>query len=465
MTLSAGILDELGRIIGKDYVINDPEELVCYSYDASGRSFLPDAIVFPVSSLQIAEILKLANKESFAVIPRGNGSGMTGGSLPVQGGIVMALSRMNRILEIDKDNFVALVEPGVVTGNFHREVEKRGLFYPPDPASSSFCTIGGNVGECAGGPRAVKYGVTRDYVLGLEAVTAKGEIIKTGVRTAKGVAGYDLTRLIVGSEGTLAIVTKIILKLLPLPEDVKTLAVFFGSMRGAAKAVSAIIKKAVVPRCIEYMDRASIKCVEKEFKAFVPDASLENLGAVLLIELDGSSEIIKRDAEKLEKFCLGCGAERVVIASDSTDASELWKIRKSLSPALFKLAPNKINEDIVVPINKIPDMVERLEKIQRKTGLIIVSFGHAGDGNIHCNIMYDKRNEKQALLAERAVDELFSYTLELGGTITGEHGVGITKMKHFPFETGETEIEIMRDIKKVFDPLNILNPGKIFPPV
>lgn len=462
MSLSPGIIKKLKKIAGRNHVTEDAEELVCYSYDATGRSYLPDAVVFPLSCHEVSEILKLAYKESFAVIPRGSGSGMTGGALPVCGGLVVALSRMNHILEIDRENFVAIVEPGVVTGDFHRAVEKHGLFYPPDPASSLFCTLGGNIGECAGGPRAVKYGVTRDYVLGLEAVTATGDIIHTGVRTAKGVAGYDLTRLIVGSEGTLAIVTKIILKLVPLPEKIQTMAVLFDSMKKAAETVSAIIREAVVPRCIEYMDKASIQCVQNDLEPVLPDGFLKNLEAVLLIELDGSRKTTEEDAAKLEKFCLGNGAAHVIIAENAHQAAELWKARKSLSPALFKIAPNKMNEDIVVPISRIPDMVERLEKIQKQTGLAMVSFGHAGDGNIHCNIMYDKRNREESALADRAVDELFKYTLELGGTITGEHGVGITKIKYFPFETGQIEIDIMKKIKQVFDPKNNLNPGKIF---
>ncbi len=462
MSLPPCIVKKLKKIAGKSHVSENTEELICYSYDATGRSYLPDAVVFPLSCYQVSEILKLAYKESFAVIPRGSGSGMTGGSLPVRGGVVMVLSRMNRILEIDRDNFVAIVEPGVITGDFHRAVESQGLFYPPDPASSSFCTLGGNIGECAGGPRAVKYGVTRDYVLGLEAVTATGQIINTGVKTAKGVAGYDLTRLIVGSEGTLAVVTKIILKLIPLPEKIKTMAVLFDSMEKAAETVSVIIRKAVVPRCIEYMDKASIRCVQNDFKSILQGAYFKNLEAVLLIEVDGSIETVKEDAAKLKKVCIENGAVHAILAKDVQQASELWKVRKSLSPALFKLAPNKINEDIVVPINRIPDMVKKLEKIQKQTGLAMVSFGHAGDGNIHCNIMFDKRKNKEATLAEKAVDELFKYTLELGGTITGEHGVGITKMKYFPLETGQAEIDIMKRIKQVFDPKNNLNPGKIF---
>jgi len=436
----------------------EPEELCCYSYDATAQSFLPDAVLFPGSTAEVSAILELASREKFPVIPRGSGSGMTGGSLAVTGGVVMAMSRMNHILEIDCDNFIARVEPGVVTGEFHRAVEQKGLFYPPDPASSAFCTIGGNLGECAGGPKAVKYGVTRDYVLGLEAVLPSGEVIHTGVRTAKGVAGYDLTRLIVGSEGTLAVVTQATLKLLPLPEAVKTMAALFPTIEQAAQTVSSIIKESLVPRCVEFLDRSSIECVREKFGFHVPS----DIHSILIIEVDGSLAVVEQEAQKIREFCIAKGASQVILAADAKQAAELWVARKALSTALFKVAPNKINEDIVVPLNRIPEMVKRIEAIQNRTGLTIVSFGHAGDGNIHCNIMYHKKDLNERILAESAMDELFAHTLELGGTITGEHGVGITKMKYLPDEFGEGEIEIMRGIKKVFDPFNILNPGKIF---
>ena len=331
-----------------------------------------------------------------------------------------------------------------------------------DPASSSFCTIGGNIGECAGGPRAIKYGVTRDYVLGLEAVLASGEIIKTGVKTAKGVAGYDLTRLIVGSEGTLAVVTKIILKLIPLPEKVKTIAVVFNSMEKAVNTILAIIHAGVAPRCIEYMDKASINCVKDDLSFIRSNSIFKKIEAILIIELDGDVDLVEKNIKKLEKLCFLNSASDVIIAKNSRETQILWKGRKALSPALFKFAPNKINEDIVVPINRIPDMVEKIKEIQKKTKLVIISFGHAGDGNIHCNIMYDKRKNKEATLAKIAIDELFNYTLKLGGTITGEHGVGITKKKYLSLEIGQSEIKIMKSIKKVFDPKNILNPKKIF---
>lgn len=440
------------------HATREPEELHCHGYDAGGYSSLPEVIVYPSSSDQVSKLLALASREGICVVPRGSGSGMTGGTVPVQGGIVMGMTRMKQILEIDRETLTARVEPGVVTGEFHRAVEKKGLFYPPDPASSAFCTIGGNLGECAGGPRAVKYGVTRDYVLGLEVVLASGEIIRTGVKTAKGVAGYDLTRLIVGSEGTLGVITQVTLKLLPLPETVKTMAVVFKDMRQAADTVSSIIREGVVPRCVEFMDKASINCVKNDFAFELPDT----VEAILIIEVDGSVQVVESDAKRISGFCMKCGASRVIAADDPIQAASLWKARKALSSAMYKIAPDKINEDIVVPINRIPDMVQRIQEIQRRTNLPIVSFGHAGDGNIHCNIMYDKKDKHQQIIATDAVDDLFNETLKLGGTITGEHGVGLSKMKFLPLEIGALEIGIMKGIKKVFDPDGILNPGKIF---
>ena len=458
MKLSSFILKKLQKILGKDGIKINKEELVCYSYDATGKSYLPDAVIFPESENQISQVLKLANKEFFHVTPRGSGSGMTGGSLPVKGGIVMVLNRLNKIIQIDTDNLYAKVQPGLITGDLHSAAEEKGLFYPPDPASSSFCTIGGNIGECAGGPRAVKYGVTRDYVLGLKAVLASGEIIKTGVATAKGVAGYDLARLLTGSEGTLAIISEITLRLIALPEKVKTLALLFKRIDDAANTVSAIIREAVLPRCVEFMDKTSIDCVKNDFGFDIAD----NVEALLLIEIDGDSAIVENNFNKLIKFCQNRNILNIICAENKKEAAELWKARKALSPALFKLAPDKINEDIVVPVDKIPMMVKKIESLKKETGLFITSFGHAGDGNIHCNIMYNKQNQDEAKKAQQAVDDLFSYTLELGGTITGEHGVGITKMKYLPDEIGEVELKIMKEIKNVFDPKGILNPGKIF---
>lgn len=458
MSLSDSVYKTLQKISGKLNVTRKKEELLCYSYDATGNSFLPEVIVFPGSENEVSQILNLASKQNFIVVPRGAGSGMTGGAVPVNGGLVMVTSRMNKILEIDENNFIVKVQPGVIVADLHKKVEEKNLFYPPDPASSSICTIGGNIAECAGGPRAVKYGVTRDYVLGLKAVLPSGEVIQTGVKTAKGVAGYDLTRLIVGSEGTLAIVTEITLKLLAKPAYIKTLAVFFDSMQKAARTVSGIMRETVTPRCVEYLDKASIDLVKDYISFDLPD----NIKALLIIELDGDQTQVEKDAKDIQKLCFSYNALDVLVAGDQTQAQELWNARKALSPALYKIANNKINEDIVVPVDKIPDMVQITQEIQKTSGLKVVSFGHAGDGNIHCNIMYNKADESEVKKADKAVDKLFQATLELGGTITGEHGVGITKMKYLPKEIGATQIELMRGIKRVFDPLNILNPGKIF---
>ena len=458
MSVSGSVYKTLQKISGKLNVTRKKEELLCYSYDATGNSFLPEVIVFPGSENEVSQILNLASKQNFIVVPRGAGSGMTGGAVPVNGGLIMVTSRMNKILEIDENNFIAKVQPGVIVADLHKKVEEKNLFYPPDPASSSICTIGGNIAECAGGPRAVKYGVTRDYVLGLKAVLPSGKIIQTGVKTAKGVAGYDLTRLIVGSEGTLAIVTEITLKLLAKPVAIKTLAVFFDSMQKAARTVSGIMRETVIPRCVEYLDKASIDIVKDYISFDLPD----NIKALLIIELDGDITQVEKDARDIQKLCFSYNALEVLVAEDKTQSKELWNARKALSPALYKIANNKINEDIVVPVDKIPDMVQITQEIQKTSGLKVVSFGHAGDGNIHCNIMYNKADESEVKKANKAVDKPFQATLDLGGTITGEHGVGLTKMKYLPKEVGATQIELMRGIKKVFDPLNILNPGKIF---
>ena len=459
MALSDTIFKKLRDIIGTAYCSRAKEDIVCYSYDATSQICFPDAIVFPQNAQEVSAVLKLANKENFFVIPRGSGSGMTGGSLAVSGGIVMVMTRFNRICNIDKDNLIAHVEPGVLTGKFHSEVEKHGLFYPPDPSSSEFCTLGGNIAECAGGPRAVKYGVTRDYVLGLEVVIPTGEIIHTGVQTAKGVVGYDLTRLLTGSEGTLGVVTRITLRLLPLPESVMTMTAFFDEIGTAAKTVSEIIRRSVIPRSIEYMDNASIRCVKNYLNTSLPVKS----EALLLIEVDGKADETIAAIDRLKSICTSMGAIDVNLAKTKAEAKSLWKARKALSSALFAYGPDKINEDIVVPRSKIPDMVKKIELLRNKTGLVMVSFGHAGDGNIHFNIMLDKKNKAELKKAEAAIEELFDYTLELGGTISGEHGVGITKIPYIKKEIGSVELALMKKIKNLFDPKGILNPGKIFP--
>jgi len=358
---------------------------------------------------------------------------------------------------VDRDNLVAVVEPGVVTGEFQKAVAEYGLFYPPDPSSAAFSTLGGNAAEGAGGPRAVKYGVTRDYVLGLEVVLPTGEIINTGVQTAKGVVGYDLTRLMVGSEGTLGVITKLTLRLLPLPESVQTMTVIYDRMETAAEAVSEIIRRGIIPRAIEYMDNASIRCAEAYMKAGLPvDAE-----AILIIEVEGTAEETARIAEQAASVCRKSGAREVKIAKSSQEAEILWQARKSVSPALFTYGPDKINEDIVVPRSKIPDIVKKIKALSRRTGLTMVSFGHAGDGNIHFNIMLDKKDPVQREKALQSVEEIFDFTLTLGGTLSGEHGVGITKSAYMTKEIRPESLALMRRVKAAFDPAGILNPGKM----
>ncbi len=458
--MKKSILNRLRDILGSLYCKTDMEDRVCYSYDSGCLHKVPDAILFPENACEISQVLKLANEERFCVIPRGAGSGMTGGSVPLhEGGVILSLLRLKNIKKIDSDNFISVVEPGVITGLFHREVEKTGLFYPPDPSSSDFCTLGGNAAECAGGPHAVKYGVTKDYILGLEVVLPTGEIIKTGVQTAKGVVGYDLTKLIVGSEGTLGVITELTLKLLPLPHAVCTMVVVFNSVENAATAVSEIIRTGIVPRTIEYMDKASIKCVEK----FLDPEIVEKADALLIIEVDGTVRQTEEDMLNLKELCFAQKAVFVETAKNKSEVEKLWKARKSISSSLFRYGRDKINEDIVVPRNKIPDMVKKIEELRTKSGLYIVSFGHAGDGNIHFNIMLDKTDKKAFKKAELIINELFDYTIQLGGSISGEHGIGITKRSFIAKEINSVELNLMKKIKALFDPNNILNPDKIFP--
>jgi glycolate oxidase len=454
------ILSKVEAIVGRRYVSTATEDLLCYAYDATNRHHLPDGVVFPGKSEEVSAIMKVANEAGLNIVPRGAGTGMSGGALAIQGGLVMVMTRFDRILSVDEENLVAEVEPGVITAHFQEVVESKGLFYPPDPASAKYSTLGGNVAECAGGPRAVKYGVTRDYILGLEVVLPSGEIITTGVRTAKGVVGYDLTRLIAGSEGTLGIVTKIILRLVPLPEVVHTLGAVFGDIRDAAWTVSEIVRSGLMPRTLEYMDQAAIRCVEDYLKMGLP----VDAGAMLLVETDGNPSAADRALEVIISFCEKGGGCGIRLAKSDQEAKALWRAREAISPALFRLGPHKINEDIVVPRARIPDMVVWIEDLRRRTGLTMVTFGHAGDGNIHFNIMLDQGDKQAVNKAEAAVRELFEHTVSLGGTISGEHGVGITKAPYLHMELGGPAIALMKRIKAAFDPKGILNPGKIFPP-
>ena len=456
--IDARITQLLADIVGKENISTEKADLLCYSYDATQQKFPPEVVIFPLRAEEISRVMKLANAEKIPVFPRGAGSGFSGGSLPTKGGIVLSTERMNRILAIDSENLVATVEPGVVTEQFQLEVEKLGLFYPPDPASLKFSTLGGNVAECAGGPRCVKYGVTKDFIIGLEIITPQGDIITTGGPTMKGVVGYDLTKLICGSEGTLGIISKIIIKLLPLPEAKQTMLVLFDSIDGAARAVSAIIGQKIIPTTLEFMDGRTLDCVRQATGLQVPDAAR----AVLIIEVDGDRELLTKQAQKIATIIQPLGVVETRIATTPAESEALWQIRRSVSASLRKVNPDKFNEDICVPRSKVPEMIRKVDAISEKYGIPIVNFGHAGDGNIHVNVMIDKKLAGEAEKAAKAIEEVFRGALELGGTMSGEHGVGIAKAPYIPLEITPKAADYMKAIKRALDPNNILNPGKIF---
>ncbi len=457
--LNAEVITKLAQIVGKAHLSTEIADLICYSYDATQKQFRPDVVVHPGSPEEISRIMWLANEMKIPVYPRGAGSGFTGGSLPTKGGMVLVTTRLDRILEIDEENLVATVEPGLVTEQFQKAVEKVGLFYPPDPASLKFSTLGGNVAECAGGPRCVKYGVTKDYILGLEVVTPTGDIIKTGGPTMKGVVGYDLTKLMCGSEGTLAVITKIIIKLLPKPEAKKTMLVLFDSIDGAAKSVSAIIGHKIIPTTLEFMDGRTIDCVRQATDLQLPDEAR----AVLIIEVDGDKEFLDKQVQKIVEIVQPLGVVENRIAETPEESEALWQIRRSVSASLRKVNPDKFNEDICVPRSKVPEMIRKIDTISDKHGVPIVNFGHAGDGNIHVNVMIDSKQPGEQEKADAAIEEVFKEALGLGGTMSGEHGVGIMKAPYIPLELSNAAVDYMKTIKKALDPNNILNPGKIFP--
>ena len=435
-----------------------PEDLIVYGYDASGLEERPALVVWPQNTNEVSRLLMYATERGMPVVPRGAGTGMTAGSIPLKGSMAMSFERMNRILEMDADNLTVLVEPGLINAHLQAALAPLGLFYPPDPASLKTCTIGGNVAENAGGPSALKYGVTRDYVMALEAVLPSGEIINTGVKTHKGVVGYDLTRLLVGSEGTLAAITKIRLKTMPIPEHVATLLAVFESLEAAGNTVAEITRAKVIPRTLEIMDKKCIELIE----GYKPVGLPVEAEAVLLIELDGNRDAVESEAERVTGVCKLLGAS-VRRASDAIEREAIWESRRAISPALHNMNMKKINEDVVVPRDRLSEMLLYLAELSESTGVPIVNFGHAGDGNIHVNIMASKDDPAHAKRAGELVGEMFKKVLELDGTISGEHGVGLTKAGYIEMEVGERELELMRGVKALFDPDGIMNPGKVFP--
>ena len=453
--------NEFKAVVGAENFSDVREELLCYAYDATGAQYLPEAVIFPKTVQDVSAVMKLANIHRIPVVPRGAGSGFSGGALPVAGGLVMAMNRFNRIHHIDTENLIAEVGPAVVTARFQAAVEEKGLFYPPDPASHTFSSIGGNIAENSGGMRAVKYGVTRDYVRGLEVVLPSGEIVHTGSACAKDVVGYDLTTLFVGSEGTLGVITRATLRLLPLPEAKQTLTAAFGSMAAAALAVSRIIGRGIIPTTLEFLDGASLKAVERYARVGLPGTA----EAFLLIEVDGAADSIDGPMTRVRRVCEENGALEVRLAKEKTAQEELWRARRAVSPALRSISRFKMNEDIVVPRSKIPEIIEQIRTTADTYSLPIVSFGHAGDGNIHVNVMAGPDGEADIPKMKQAVVDIFAATVKLGGRISGEHGIGLAKQPYIGLNLDPPTLALSRLLKKTLDPNNILNPGKIFPPV
>lgn len=450
---------DLSRIMGADNVLSDPEDLLCYSYDSTPLlRKTPEIVVRPGSSEEIQHLMEYSSKFSIPVTPRGTGSNLSGGSIPAEGGILLVTNRLDKILEIDRTNLTATAETGVITADFTSSMEKHGLFYPPDPGSMKVCTLGGNIGENAGGPRAFKYGVTRDFVMGLEVVLADGSLLKTGNKCVKNVAGYDLTRLFVGSEGTLGIITRAIMRLLPLPEAKKTLLVYFEKIEEAAKAVSQMVEEGIIPTALELMDQVTNRCVEDFAHVGLP----LDVDAVLLIELDGEESTIEKQAESVRKVCVSCNARETRVAKTSEEAEKLGEARKAALSALARVRPTTVLEDATVPRSHLPEMVSEIRRIADKYRLQIGTFGHAGDGNLHPTILTDERDADEMSRVQEAVEELFASALKLGGSVTGEHGIGLAKKKFLPSQIGETGILTMQKIKKALDPNNLLNPGKQF---
>jgi glycolate oxidase len=462
--MKSNLENDLKKLFSKEQALTSLEERICYSYDATNKSFLPDAIVIPHSTEDVVKLMKYAHQHKIPVIPRGAGSGYTGGSLPVKGGIVVTFEQMTKVLLLDKEKKYAIVEPGLVTQEFADYVDRFGLLYPPDPASLKFSTLGGNIAECSGGLKGRKYGVTKNYVLGLETVLSDGQIIRTGILSASGGNGqntnsYDLEGLLVGSEGTLGLVTRIALRLLDKVKYEQTVLATFDKMEDAAEVVAAITASGIIPSVLEFIDGDTLSCVLE----YIQVDNIEKSEAVLLIEVDGNDkDEVQQEFEKVLKICKEKRSKSLQYAETKEEKEKLWKIRRSISASLLRIAPTKVNEDICVPASNLPAMVKYIQELSQKHQVRINTFGHAGDGNLHVTFMCDSRNEEQMEKVEKAVDELFDITLKLGGTLSGEHGIGITKAKYLEQELGKSGVELTKKIKSAFDPEQIINPGKIF---
>ncbi|MEW6520434.1 MAG: FAD-linked oxidase C-terminal domain-containing protein [Thermodesulfobacteriota bacterium] len=456
--MNTSLIKEFAAIVGNDNVMASETDRHAYSYDAAVLdSVLPALVVRPENSEALGQTVKLCNEHGLPLTVRGAGTNLSGGTIPHPGGVVVLTNGLNRILEINAEDMYAVVEPGVVTAKFAAAVASHGLFYPPDPGSQAVSTLGGNVAENAGGLRGLKYGVTKDYVMGIDFWDVGGNLIKTGSRTVKCVSGYNLAGLMVASEGTLGVFDKIILKIIPPPKAARSMMAVFASMQAASETVAAIIAAKIVPATLEIMDNFTIRTVENFRHAGLP----KDAAALLLIEVDGHPAQVADEAALVEQICKGHGASELKVARDAAERDAVWQARRDALPALAKLRPTCVLEDATVPRSKIPAMIKALDDISKKYQLTIGTFGHAGDGNLHPTILTDRRNEQEWQRVEKAIDEIFNRALELGGTLSGEHGIGLAKAKYMVLETNRGTLDYCRRMKSVLDPKGILNPGKI----
>ncbi|RLB57298.1 MAG: glycolate oxidase subunit GlcD [Deltaproteobacteria bacterium] len=459
--VNRSLVKQLRALVGKENVLDADEDLLLYGYDATpaGPVTAPEAVVLPGDAEQVAAVVCLANEAGLPLVARGAGTGLTGGARPLRGGLVLSTQRLNRVITIDEENLQAVVQPGVVTEQLQQQVEARGLFYPPDPQSRATCTIGGNLAENAGGPRALKYGVTRTHVLAAEVVLPQGQLVRLGARTVKSVAGYDLLSLLVGSEGTLGVFTEATLRLLPLPPARHTLLAVFAELEPAARAVVEVMRAGILPSAVEFMDGAALRCVEQYEPCGLPDSAQ----ALLIVEVDGGPAQVAEDAAAVDRVLRRAGAVEVRLARDDAQAADLWRARRSAGPALARIAPLKVNEDIVVPLSQLPRAVTGIQDLAAEYDSRCAIFGHAGDGNLHVNFMADPSRPEEVTRVEEAVARMFELVVSLGGSITGEHGVGTTKQAFLGLEVPAAVMDVMRRIKRELDPAGIMNPGKIFP--
>ncbi|MHB1057828.1 MAG: FAD-binding oxidoreductase [Rhodanobacter sp.] len=458
MPLPPALLDNLRSHFAADSFADGEAERIAYSYDNSRRQALPDAVVFPTEHAQVEALVRACRTHKVPVIARGRGSNTTGATVPVHGGVVVSFERMNRILRIDPDNRLAVVEPGVLNGDLQQALAPLGFFWPPDPSSAPWCSIGGNLACNSAGPRTVKYGSPRENTLGLRAVAGSGEGFRCGTYTSKGATGYDLTRLLIGSEGTLALITEATLKLTPKPSALRTLRATYRDVGAAARAVARIMAQPVTPCALEFIDDVALKLSRDHGGDGVPLA-----GAMLMIEVDGEPDTLSSAVEAVSTAARGDGLEELRIAETAGETRALWSARKALSPAQRTISPNKINEDVVVPVSRLPALVDGIRQLSAKHDVPIVSFGHAGNGNLHVNLL--PRDEAERGRAHACLAELFALVTSLEGTLSGEHGIGMVKREFMPLALEASTLQLMRNVKAAFDPDGILNPGKLLPAV